>query len=68
MNSYRKTCLLTFAGTLALAICVPAIAQQSADLAHNQPILSRLTRRGVLARRRRQRRRRHHPVQAPTPT
>ena len=33
MNSYRKTCLLTFAGTLALAICVPAIAQQSADLA-----------------------------------
>ncbi len=32
MNSYRKI-LLTFTGTLALALCVPAIAQQSADLA-----------------------------------
>jgi len=32
MNSYCKTCLLTFTGSLALALCVPAIAQQSADL------------------------------------
>jgi len=35
MNSLRKTCLLTFAGSLALVLCVPAIAQQSADLVSN---------------------------------
>jgi hypothetical protein len=32
VNSYRKSCILTFAASLALALCVPAIAQQSADL------------------------------------
>ena len=32
MNSYRKTCLLTFAGSLALMLCLPAIAQQTTDL------------------------------------
>jgi hypothetical protein len=34
MSSYRKNCLLTFAGSLALVLCVPAVAQQSADIAH----------------------------------
>jgi hypothetical protein len=33
MNSYRKTSLLTLAGSLALALCLPALAQQSADVA-----------------------------------
>jgi hypothetical protein len=33
MNWYHKTCLLTFAATMALAIYVAAIAQQSADIA-----------------------------------
>jgi opacity protein-like surface antigen len=33
MKPYRKTCLSTFAGWLAVAICMPAIAQQSANLA-----------------------------------
>lgn len=32
MKSYRKTCLLTFAGFLTLAVCVPAFAQQSAHV------------------------------------
>src|SRR5260370_34645656 len=32
MNSYGKACLLTFACSLALVLCVPAVAQQSADL------------------------------------
>jgi hypothetical protein len=32
MNSHRKTCLMTFTGSLALVLCVPAIAQQTADL------------------------------------
>ena len=32
MKSYRSICLLTFAASLALALCVPAIAQQSADI------------------------------------
>ena len=34
MNSYRKTSVLTFAASLALALCVPATAQQTgaADL------------------------------------
>jgi len=32
MKSKRKTYLLTFAGFLALAVCVPAIAQQSAEI------------------------------------
>jgi hypothetical protein len=32
MNWYRKTCLLAFAGSLALVLCVPAIAQQSASV------------------------------------
>jgi hypothetical protein len=32
MSSYRKNCLLTFAGSLALVLCAPAIAQQSADI------------------------------------
>jgi len=35
MNSYCKTCLLTFAGSLALLLCAPAIAQQSADPVSN---------------------------------
>ena len=29
MNSYRKTSVLTFAASLALALCVPATAQQT---------------------------------------
>ncbi len=33
MSSYRRNCLLTFAGSLALVLCAPAIAQQSADIA-----------------------------------
>jgi len=33
MSSYRKKYLLTFAGSLALVLCAPAIAQQSADIA-----------------------------------
>jgi hypothetical protein len=33
MSSYRRTCLFTFAGSLALVLCMPAIAQQSADIA-----------------------------------
>jgi hypothetical protein len=32
MNWYRETCLLVFAGSLALVLCVPAIAQQSPSL------------------------------------
>jgi hypothetical protein len=32
MSSYRRNCLLTFAGSLALVLCAPAIAQQTADL------------------------------------
>jgi hypothetical protein len=32
MNLCRKTCILTFAGSLALMLCLPAIAQQSTDL------------------------------------
>ena len=32
MNSHRKTYFLVFAGALALALCVPAIAQDSGDL------------------------------------
>ena len=33
MSSYRKKYLLAFAGLLMLAFCMPAIAQQSADIA-----------------------------------
>jgi hypothetical protein len=40
MSSYRKTCLLTFAGSLALALCVPALAQQSADIAQQSADLA----------------------------
>ena len=47
MKPYRKTCLSTFAGWLAVAMCMPAIAQQSA----NSP---RLTRQEVLQRHRKQ--------------
>ena len=36
MKSNRRICLLTFAGLLALTVCVPAIAQQSADLVLNE--------------------------------
>ena len=32
MNWHSKTCLLVFAGSLALVLCVPAIAQQSPSL------------------------------------
>ncbi len=32
MNSYGKTSLLTFTGVLALALCVPGMAQQSTEL------------------------------------
>lgn len=35
MSLYRKTCILKFAGSLALATCVPGIAQQSTDLISN---------------------------------
>ena len=35
MSSYGKTCLLTFAGSLALVLCVPVIAQQSVDPVSN---------------------------------
>jgi hypothetical protein len=33
MSWYRKTWLLTFAGSLALVPCAPAVAQQTADIA-----------------------------------
>ncbi|MGB0123446.1 MAG: hypothetical protein WA419_22500 [Silvibacterium sp.] len=36
MKSNRRACLLTFAGLLALAVCLPAIAQQPADLVSNE--------------------------------
>jgi hypothetical protein len=32
LRSYSKTRILTFAGSLVLALCAPATAQQSADL------------------------------------
>src|SRR5271170_7618206 len=40
MSSYRRNCLLTFAGSLALALCVPALAQQSADIAEQSADLA----------------------------
>ena len=39
MNSYRRSCLLTFAGSLAQALCVPAMAQQAADIAEQSATL-----------------------------
>ena len=41
MNTHCKRCFLTLAGSLALALCMPAIAQQSADIAqHSADIIS----------------------------
>ena len=37
MTSRRKNCFLTFAGSLALALSVPVIAQESANLASSDP-------------------------------
>lgn len=36
MKFYRTTCVLTFGGLLALAVCMPAIAQQSANLVSSE--------------------------------
>jgi hypothetical protein len=40
MNLFRKTCLLTFGTSLALVLCAPVLAQQSADIAEQSADLN----------------------------
>jgi hypothetical protein len=49
MNRYRKMRLLTFAGSLLLALCVPALAQQSTDIAQQSADLVSLDQTGSAA-------------------